>query len=805
MALGMSTLKLKPISEYPPGGGYQRWTPIDDIAGALNDEGANYGPSSEYGNEQARAHYFNGSKAIPKPEYLEGASLWAATIHFQYQAGRTTGGHVFKLYGKLYSGHTDWKTPDIELYGEEEKSGTVNERRTDVVWDNIFWRYIYNGEDNSYIGPRCEQGTSAYGCWAKVWDYYIEIEFKVASVNTEAVTDITAHSGRGNGYITTLLDGFYEERGFEYYKDGDEENIQVVKETGEYTTGEFSLDITELDGETKYYVRAYAKKGDLTARGDWVDFTTLSPAVDVSGKASFSTNIEALLYKDPKIINIKATKLAGSLTLYGEITEKDAIIIERGFEYKIQDNEPEEEDTGTEVKETGEFGIEEYHLSSWDTFNDLYCAEEDKIWWFRAYCKDIYDHKFIADSWMKNVPILVTSACTETLLFSTKGHGELTDIGANIVTERGFHVIKEFSGSIFDISKYTHHGFIVLNMEWVPQYAPNGMLIGFLWVGKLLKVVSTKNIYGYDPEIYELDIGTGILDSLFPNDTYKVKAFGKNQLGRGFGEEVEVTTLQLIFEPEAEPEGDEPIESPTTAIKTVKVDNLPEGYKVVRIGIKYGRTPSCNEGMVYEDGEWYNGDSITFLIVDLIPREKYYESPFMTIEDDEGEQDEIEDPTEDFPDIVLPDFPDFPDIEFPLSDLVGIDYAIIIKEIKCSIIADQSIIDKYGRRRTLTIKNNLIQTLDFCISIRDDYLNRFQELKLKIDIDYDIPLPFEREDTILLAYGQINYKTDGNGVIGAKADGEGVIDGKMSILTKIRKININAKAEEAILTLELEV
>ncbi|GAH23753.1 unnamed protein product, partial [marine sediment metagenome] len=206
----------------------------------------------------------------------------------------------------------------------------------------------------------------------------------------------------------------------------------------------------------------------------------------------------------------------------------------------------------------------------------------------------------------------------------------------------------------------------------------------------------------------------------------------------------------------------------------------------------------------------YGGDSVTFFIVDLIPGEKYYEAPFMIIEDTEGEQDEIEEFPGDewddeFPPIILPDWPDFPDIEFPLPDLAGIDYAIIIKEIKCSIIADQSIIDKYGRRRTLTIKNNLIQTLDFCISIRDDYLNRFQELKLKIDIDYDIPLPFEREDTILLAYGQINYKTDGNGIIGAKADGEGVIDGKMSILTKIRKININAKTEEAILTLELEV
>ncbi|GAJ24455.1 unnamed protein product [marine sediment metagenome] len=96
------------------------------------------------------------------------------------------------------------------------------------------------------------------------------------------------------------------------------------------------------------------------------------------------------------------------------------------------------------------------------------------------------------------------------------------------------------------------------------------------------------------------------------------------------------------------------------------------------MGIKYGRTPSCNEGIVYEDGEWYNGDSVTFFIVDLIPGEKYYESPFMTIEDDEGDQDEIEPPEgpgddwdDEFPPIELPDLPDFPDTEFPLPDLTG--------------------------------------------------------------------------------------------------------------------------------------
>jgi len=687
-------------------------------------------------------------------------------------------------------------TADLTVIGSSEiLSITIDPHAyTGLAIDNDGYYYVIN-----VISNNIEK-------WHWVQDPYVWEKIAETSLSGFYVGDYNFLAFAGN----LIYSNEYGEQGWTIQTDLSEAPIEWIPSRTSYVKSLSSIKdsflITGIDSETGGYSIAQYTFGKVftwaTKIQNELDFYSLT------GVRQEGTLIE----------NVKATKLASHLNLYGEITKKDTTIIERGFEYKIQDEEPGEEDTGTEVKETGEgFEVEEYYLSSQDTYNDLYLAEEDIIWWFRAYCKDDGDNKYVAGTWMKNIPTLITNECTDTLAFSTKGHGELTDIGANIVTERGFHVIKEFSGDNFDLSKYTFHGFTITSLESNPVYASNGVLIGFLTVGELLKVVSTEDLSGYSLEEYELGIGTGILDALLPNDIYKIKAFGKNELGRGFGEEVEIITNQIIIEPDTEyenPSGEdnEPIESPTTAIKTVeiKVDSLPEGYKVTRIGIKYGRTTSCNEGIVYEDGEWYGGESVTFFIVDLIPGEKYYEAPFMIIEDPEGEQDEIEeepgdDWDDEFPPIELPDFPDFPDISIPLPDFAGIDYAIIIKEIKCSIIADQSIIDKYGRRRTLTIKNNLIQTLAFCISVRDDYLNRFQELKLKIDIDYDIPLPFEREDTLLLAYGQINYKIDGNGVIGAKADGEGIIDGKLSILTKIRKININAKTEEAILTLELEV
>ena len=129
-----------------------------------------------------------------------------------------------------------------------------------------------------------------------------------------------------------------------------------------------------------------------------------------------------------------------------------------------------------------------------------------------------------------------------------------------------------------------------------------------------------------------------------------------------------------------------------------------------------------------------------------------------------------------------------------------------MKEIKCERIADQSFIDRFGRRRSQTINNHLIQSRVNCKIIVDDYIEKFQILKLKLLIDYDIPIPFEREDVILLGDGKIKYKEDGQGLTEFKANGEGEILQEDFILTKIRKMDGRYESgEELILSLELEV
>ena len=518
------------------------------------------------------------------------------------------------------------------------------------------------------------------------------------------------------------------------------------------------------------------------------------------------------------LMNIKAVRLTGHLTLYGEITDIIAsTIVERGFEYIIQDEEPGPEDEGTEVKETGEFEPGEYNLSSWDTFNDLYRAEENKIWYFRAYCKDYEDHKFVAETWMKNVPTMATFECTEVYSQEAKGNGELVDLGANIVTRRGFRIIKYYSGDLYGASTYRADGFEgTLEIESV--HDENGVLIGFKWTGELYRDSLHEDEGGYGLGIYDKILGGGFLGEGFslylkPNDHYKVVAIAENQLGIGFGEEVNLDTGQLIL-----PSDDE-IVSEISAEKTITLGTIPYGATVTRIGIRLGRTMGCNEIHVFEDGTWGSGGSVTFYITDFVPGASYYKIPYIVINYGDFEEEvlaipdyrnpeRLEEWLEDYPIEVFPEVEDEDELDQTIIDSsVGdISYRTIIKEIKCERIGDQSFIDRYGRRRSRTLDNHLIQSRANCKIIVDDYIEKFQILKLKLLIDYDIPIPFEREDVILLGDGKEKYKDNGQGLIEFKDDGEGEILQKEFILSKIRKIDGRYESgKELILGLELEV
>ena len=735
-------------------------------------------------------------------------TAFQAKLHGEYDIyGDTTFLHLLFIIG----------TPDISWGSNQDE---IEPRVTPFEYPIV---YPKSGD----MKLLCPETYYEFKAWMQVYPHgsspYEEYSGAVLNfttdaliVETKAVGEKTLTSVKAHG---TIAEDGYTHRGFEYYKDGDEGNKQYKYHSVYGGAGAYEVVIDGLLSYTKYYIRAHVTT-DLwpasnIATGEWKEFIT---SLEASGKADITTEVTVRDIRDI-IINKKATKLAGHLNLYGEIIDlNERTIIERGFEYLIQDAEPGKEDTGTEVKETGSgFGIGEYNLSSWDTFNDLYRAEENKIWWFRAYCKDDQENKFIADAWMKNVPSTTTFECTEVFAQEAKGNGELIDLGANIVTKRGFRIIKYYSGDLHGAHTYISDGFKgEIEMEKI--YNANGILIGFKWTGELYRDSLHEDEGGYELGIYDKILGGGFLGEGFglylkSNDNLKVVAIAENQLGMGFGGEVDLNTGRFIL-----PSDDE-IVSEVSAEKTITLGTIPGGATVTRIGIRLGRTMGCNEIHVYEDGTWGSGGSVTFYITDFVPGATYYKMPYIIIDygdyqeeilaiPDYRNPERLEEWLEDYPLEIFPEVEDEDDLDQIIIDTsVGdISYRTIIKEIKCERIGDQSFIDRYGRRRSQTISNHLIQSRANCIIIADDYVERFQILKLKIAIDYDIPIPFEREDVILLGDGKHKLREDGEGLIPCKDDGEGEVLQEDFILAKIRKMDSRfISGSETILSLELEV
>lgn len=491
------------------------------------------------------------------------------------------------------------------------------------------------------------------------------------------------------------------------------------------------------------------------------------------------------------LVNIRAenNSVFARTLLYGEITNICSTIIERGFEYKIQDDEPTEEDTGTEISELSvSFGVGKYNLRN----KELYDLEEDTVWWFRAYCRDNEDNKYIAPAWMKNLPTVITQAVTNINYNKVDGNGTVVSEGASELTMRGFEVIYEFSGRLSDSWKFEIAGFEG-ELEHIKIYDYFGFtIIDMYWAGILIKTV--YETYNLEIGAYSITIGRMVLgwpvmdDCLIEGKSYKCKAFAENEFGRVYGEEVDFSTPPRTYFSE-----DPPIIGEVTVIKNENIENLPSGITATRRGFRYGTTEAADEFDVHENGNFTNGP-YSMMLVDLLPDTTYYIVAYIIVDgiiyegdmeiittDPEGTEDEDEYPT-------------------PHYSPHGQDYREIEKKIFAEVLASQGIIDFSGGKKTLPITNHLIQTNPNAKVIADNYLNRFKLAKTRMEVRFPTPLPFEREDTVDFSFGALLFKENDEGIINFKEDGEGaavLLDQISMIIKKINSVGL-VKTEESI-------
>ena len=96
------------------------------------------------------------------------------------------------------------------------------------------------------------------------------------TVTTSAVTDITQHTATCGGNVTADGGSTVTERGL-CWSTNPNPTISNSHQSSGGGTGQFTLQLTNLAGNTTYHVRAYAKNNEKTGYGDDVTFNTLAP------------------------------------------------------------------------------------------------------------------------------------------------------------------------------------------------------------------------------------------------------------------------------------------------------------------------------------------------------------------------------------------------------------------------------------------------------------------------------------------------------------------------------------------------
>ena len=152
-------------------------------------------------------------------------------------------------------------------------SGTVNwtERTYTVAEGTHTLRWLYQKDASVNSGSDCG------------WVDMLQIQpivFSIPTLTTTSISNITGNSAQSGGNITHNGNATVTSRGV-CWSTSPNPTIEDAKTTNSSGTGSFTSNITGLEPNTTYYVRAYATNSVGTAYGQEFNFTTLEVSIPI--------------------------------------------------------------------------------------------------------------------------------------------------------------------------------------------------------------------------------------------------------------------------------------------------------------------------------------------------------------------------------------------------------------------------------------------------------------------------------------------------------------------------------------------
>lgn len=226
-------------------------------------------------------------------------------------------------------------TENDTFMAEDTVQFIVPEHRGEVKWqfseDSLTWIDIPNETKDTFVITPVD--TAGYfraviteGSCAPVYSSIARIKYSIPAVSTLTADEITLNSATLPGNISD--DGGAEviSRGF-YWSQTNEtpDENDNVEEKGS-GTGDFSINIDDLEPNTTYFFRAFAENKKGIALGNIVSFST-------------SVNM-------PEVVTLEVKNITESAaTFYGEVTDDGgAEITSRGFYWSELDATPDNND-----------------------------------------------------------------------------------------------------------------------------------------------------------------------------------------------------------------------------------------------------------------------------------------------------------------------------------------------------------------------------------------------------------------------------------------------------------------------------